>query len=135
MCASVCDSNSREALTVVNVISDMCVRLRTAEGQRQDEGRVKGTGEQAEQAGKGTTAKPEEESAQVSRRLSDDPQRADSGATKSAGFVLHGSRNNAAPLIELGPGLDIVDTLESQTAFSFRRTASVICTRHTGEET
>lgn len=34
MCASVCDSNSREALTVVNVISDMCVRLRTAEGQR-----------------------------------------------------------------------------------------------------
>lgn len=69
----------------------------------------------------------------MSRRLSDDPQCADSGATKSAGFVQHGSRN-AAPLIELRPDLDVVDTLESQTAFSFRRTASVICTRHTGEE-
>lgn len=69
----------------------------------------------------------------MSRRLSDDPQRVDSGATKSAGFVQYGSRN-AAPLIELGPGLDVVDTLESQTAFSFRRTASVICTRHTEEK-
>lgn len=73
------------------------------------------------------------DSSQVSRRLSDGPQRVDSGATKSAGFVQYGSRN-AAPLIELGPGLDIVDTLESQTAFSFRRTASVICTWHTGDE-
>lgn len=73
------------------------------------------------------------DSTQVSRRLSDDPQRVNSGATKSAGFVQYGSRN-AAPLIELGPGLDVVDTLESQTAFSFRRTASVICTRHTEEK-
>lgn len=29
----VCDSNSREALTVVNVISDMCVWLWVGEGQ------------------------------------------------------------------------------------------------------
>lgn len=43
----VCDKNSREALTVVNVISDMCVWLWVKEGQRQeqDAGRVKSTGE------------------------------------------------------------------------------------------
>lgn len=46
-CVRVCDSNSREALTVVNVISDMCVWLRAADGQgqEQDAVRVKSTGE------------------------------------------------------------------------------------------
>lgn len=131
-CVRVCDSNSREALTVVNVISDMCVWLR---GRTQAVSKAQGSRQsrQAKKQRRSQGKRQSPDSSQVSRRLSGDPQRVDSGATKSAGFVQYGSRN-AAPLIELGPGLDVVDTLESQTAFSFRRTASVICTWHTGDE-